>query len=169
MQVTETGLPVTSLIDAVKAAVTAARISSTDNDRRMRVAEVQLTLNAMATTGGGAKIEFKIPFTGMSLGLGTSVTSIDTHTINITLVPPDLTPTHEVRGADVDQVLVDAIETIGAVAEHAVGDHNPFLLKESTVELTFAITEDGAVSLGLTGNTQDEVTHKLKITMNTTI
>lgn len=168
MQVTETGVPVTSLIDAVKAAVTATRISDTDRDRRMRVAEIQLTLNTVATTTGGAKLEFKIPFIGMNLGLGTAVTHTDTHTINITLVPPDLTPTHEVRGGDVDQVLVDAIETISTVAEHAAGDHDPFLLKESTVELTFAITEDGTVSLGFTGNTQDEVTHQLTITVITT-
>jgi hypothetical protein len=166
MQVTETGVPVASLIDAVKTAIAAARISNIDSDRPMRVSEIQLTLNAMATNTSGAKLEFKIPFIGMNLSMGTSVTSTDTHEISITMVPPDLaTPGYEIRGADVDQVIADAVETIATVTAHAAGGNDPFLLNDSTIELAFAVTSDGRISLGATGEFKDEVTHKLKVTL----
>src|SRR5688500_7940353 len=105
MKVTEAGVPIDSLIDAVKTAVKEAGISTTDTDRTIRVVSVQLVLNAMATTRGGAKLEFMIPFIGINIRLGTSITVADTHTLDITLVPSDLAPTHEVRAADVDEVL----------------------------------------------------------------
>ena len=167
MQVTDTGIPVDSLIDAVKAAVKAAGISTTNTGRVLRVASIQLILNAVATTTAGAKLEFKIPFVGMNVQLGTSITRHDTHTIDITLVPPDLAPAHEIRASDVDQVLVDAIETITAVIAQAADGDDPFLLKESSIELTFTVTDTGSISLGLNAEDRDEITHKLKLVLAT--
>lgn len=43
----------------------------------------------------------------------------------------------------VDQVLVDAIETIAAVIGQAADGDDPFLLKDSSVELTFTVTDTG--------------------------
>ncbi|MFC4857379.1 trypco2 family protein [Actinophytocola glycyrrhizae] len=129
------------------------------------MSEVRLTLNVVAATTGGAKFEFTIPFIGMKFGLGGSVTTTDTHTIDITLMPSDLKPGFEVRGADVDDVLVDAIETVMAVMAHAGGGDDPFVLKESTVELTFAVTAAGTISLGVSGENKNEVTHTLKLVL----
>jgi len=165
MEVTETGVPVDSLIDAVKAAVKAAGISTTDHERTVRVTAVQLVLHAVATSTMGAKLKFTIPFVGMEVRLGTAITHRDTHTIDITLVPPDLAPAHEIRDGDVDHVLVEAIETVTAVLANAAGGDDPFLLKESTVELCFAVTRTGSISLGLEGETGDDITHSLKITL----
>ncbi|MBB4684873.1 trypco2 family protein [Amycolatopsis jiangsuensis] len=165
MHVTATGVPVSSLVDAVKTAVRDAGISAADADRRVRVTAVQLTLHAVATAGSGAKVEFKIPFLGMNVKLGTTISTADAHTIDIILVPPDLAPAHEIRAGAVDQVLVDAIDTVVQVVADAGGGENPFLLKESTVELSFALTEEGSISLGLDAASKDELTHKLKITV----
>ncbi|NKQ51440.1 hypothetical protein HFP15_00925 [Amycolatopsis sp. K13G38] len=165
MEVTDTGVPVEDLIDAVKAAVAQAGVSAADTGRTLRVSAVQLVLNMVATSTSGAKLEFKIPFIGMSLKFGTAVTRNDTHAIDITLVPPDLAPGHEIREGEVDEVLADAIGTVLAAVGHAAGGEDPYLLKESTVELTFAITGGGSISLGIEGGTRDEITHKLKITL----
>jgi hypothetical protein len=165
MQVTDTGIPVGSLIAAVKAAVKAAGVSTTNTGRALRVASIQLILNAVVTATTGAKLEFKIPFVGMNVQLGTSITRHDTHTIDITLVPPDLAHAHEVRAADVDQVLVDAIETITAVTAQAADGDDPFLLKESSVELTFTVTDTGSISLGLNAEAKGEITHKLRLVL----
>lgn len=165
MEVTDTGVPVDSLIDAVKAAIVEAGISAADTGRALRVVSVQLVLTMLATTTAGAKFEFKIPFIGMPLTLGRAVTRSDTHTIDLTLVPPDLAPGHEIRDGDVDVVLVEAIETVTAAVERAAGGQDPFLLKESTVELTFAVTSAGRISLGLDAEAKDEITHKLKIAL----
>lgn len=165
MEITDTGVPLESLVDAVKSAVREAGISSADAGRPLRITAVQLTLNAIATTSGGVKVEFKIPFVGMTVKFGRTLTAKDTHTLDLTLVPPDLAPGHEVRGGDVDHLLADAIEAIAAVVAHAAGGEDPFVLKESTVELSFAITEDGTISLGLDGHAADEITHRLKVTL----
>lgn len=165
MEVTDTGVPVDDLIDAVKAAVTEAGISAANAGRTLRVTAIQLILNAVATTTTGAKLQFKLPFIGMNLSLGNSLTRRDTHTIDITLVPPDLAPAAEIRDGAVDQVLVDAIETITAVVARSAGGNDPFLLKESSVELVFAVTESGSISLGLNAEAKDEITHKLKLTL----
>jgi hypothetical protein len=50
MKVTDSGIPVESLVDAVKAAVKEAGISTVDTDRALRVTSIQLTLNTVATT-----------------------------------------------------------------------------------------------------------------------
>jgi hypothetical protein len=165
MEVTDTGVPVDSLIDAVKAAVTEAGISAANAGRTLRVTAIQLVLKAVATTTTGAKLQFRIPFIGMNLSLGSAVTQRDTHTIDITLVPPDLAPAAEIRDGGVDQAFVDAIETVTAVVARSAGGNDPFLLKESSVELVFAVTESGSISLGLDAAAKDEITHKLKLTL----
>lgn len=167
MKVTDTGVPVESLIDTVKSAVRQAGISTTDADSPIRVTAIQLVLNVVATTTAGAKLEFKIPFIGMNVKLGNTVTTSDTHTIDITLVPPDLAPRFEIRDGQADEVLVDAIETITAAVAHAAEGEDPFVLKESAVELVFAITDSGSISLAIEAETKNELTHKLKLSLGT--
>jgi hypothetical protein len=101
----------------------------------------------------------------MNVKLGGAATTKNTHTIDITLVPPDLAPGHEIQNGSVDEVLVEAVETVLALVDRAAGGEDPFLLKESTVELSFAVTETGSISLGIDREAGDEVTHKLKITL----
>jgi hypothetical protein len=47
----------------------------------------------------------------------------------------------------------------------AGGGEDPFVLKESSVELSFALTEDGSIPLGAEAETKDELTHELEITV----
>jgi hypothetical protein len=165
MNVTDTGVPVTAVIDTVKDAITAARISTIDEERRLRVTAIRLTLHAVATSSTGYKVELKIPFVGMTLKLGTAVTVTDTQTVDIALVPPDLAPRHEIRTADVDQLLVSAIETVAQVTAHAADGNDGFLLKESTITLALAVTRDGSISVVGEGTNQDDLVHTLAITL----
>jgi hypothetical protein len=72
---------------------------------------------AAKTVGGG--LDFRVPVIGMKLLVGGKVTSKDTHTIDITLVPPERRATRQVRGGDVEDVLVNAIATVRAVVAEA--------------------------------------------------
>src|ERR1700753_2285487 len=89
MEVTEDGAAVDDVVDAVKEAIKIAGISRTNNNRDLRVASVQLMLKTIASETAGGGVDFRIPFLGMSLKVGGSVTTQDTHTLDITLVPPD--------------------------------------------------------------------------------
>jgi len=60
---------------------------------------------------------------------------------------------------------VGAIETIRtAVASAASGD-DPFILNDSTITISFAITTEGTISIGIDGSLSDEVTHTLSLAL----
>jgi hypothetical protein len=163
VQVTGDGVPVEELIDTIKRAIKTVNLSSTDVDRDLRVASVRLTLHTVATRSLGGGLEFRIPFIGMPVKLGGKLTTQDTHTIQISLVPPDLADRPQLRDGDIESVFVDAVSTVrAAVASAATGD-DPFTLTESSVDISFAVTADGAISLGVDGGLTDEVTHTLTL------
>ncbi len=165
MKVGDTGAPVTELVTAIKDAIKIANISSTDAERDLRVASVELVLHTVAAAGGGGGIDFRVPFLGMKLKVGGSVTRSDTHTINIALEAPDSGKSYEIRDTEIEEVLVDAIETIRAVLARAAQGDDPFLLKNGTVDLSFAVTRQGGITFGFDGEFKGEVTHTLRMTL----
>jgi hypothetical protein len=130
----------------------------------MRITGLELTLHALARRDHGAKLEFRIPFLGMPVSFGSKVTTRDTHQIKINLAPAAYA--HEVRGGEeVEETLVQAIETIRAVLARGTGDGDAFEHRSSEVELTFAVTRDGSIALVGTADLTGEVTHTLKLTL----
>jgi hypothetical protein len=109
---------VDTLITVVKDSIKQARVSRTSETKDLQVATVQLILQVASKTAGG-RLDFCVLFIGMKLSLGTKVTRKDTHTIDITLVPPEELATRQVRGGDVEDVLVNAIATIRDVTAKA--------------------------------------------------
>ena len=89
MEVSDTGVAVDEVVSAVKNAIKLANISATDTGRTCESTSFQLILNTVATATAGGGVDFRVPFLGMKLSLGGTVTRRDTHTIDITLVPPD--------------------------------------------------------------------------------
>lgn len=163
MKVTDEGVPVEALITAVKNSVKRANVSRTTPAADLRVVSVQLILEAVAATTAGGGLDFRIPFIGMKLRLGAKVTSKDTHTINITLAPPGDRDTRQVRGGDVEDALVNAIATIRAVMARAAQDDDPWTLSTGTIDISFASTQTGTISLGVDGELADELTHTLRL------
>ena len=163
MRVTEDGVPIQELIETIKQAIRSANVSNTDLDRDLRVGSVQITLHAVATRSLGGGLDFRVPFIGMEVKLGCKLTKQDTHKIDISLVPPDLKKRPELRDGDLGSVFTDAINTIrGAVASAATGD-DPFILTESSVNISFAVTAEGTISLGVDGALTNELTHTLTL------
>ncbi len=97
----------------------------------------------------------------MKLSVGAKVTKKDTHTIDITLVPPKEQATRQVRGGDVEDVLVNAIATIRDVMTKAAEGDDPWVLSAGTIDISFAITQTGTISLGVNGELANELTHTL--------
>jgi hypothetical protein len=163
MKVTDEGVPVDSLITVVKDSIKRAGVSRTSQTRDLQVASVQLILNVVASKTAGGGLDFRVPFIGMKLRIGAKVTKKDTHTIDITLVPPEERDTRQVRGGDVEDVLVNAIATIRDVMTKAAEGDDPWLLSESIIDITFAITQTGTISLGVDGELANELTHTLRL------
>jgi len=68
-----------------------------------------------------------------------------------------------VRDQDVATVLAESISTIRAVLAQASDGNDPFSLKTSMVELNFAVTQNGSITLGFNGELQGQVSHTLQI------
>jgi hypothetical protein len=163
VKVTDSGVPVDTVIGVVKEAVKRANVSRTSSATDLRVASVQLKLAVVASKGAGGGINFRVPFIGMQLSVGAKLSQKDTHTVDITLVPPRGRPRREVRGAEVEQVLVQAIATIRDVMASAAEGDDPWVLETSQVDITFAVTRAGSISLGTEGELTSEVTNTVRL------
>ena len=161
----DVGVPVNDLVTAVKNAIKTANVSVTDTDRDLAVTSVYLRLNTVLTVTAGGGLDFRVPFIGMKVKIGGSVTRQDTHTMEMTLIPEDSPAVIETRDVSVEDILVDAIETVRAVMAHADGGDDPFTLRDSAVELSFGVAENGTISLGIDGELKDEVTHMMRLTI----
>lgn len=163
MRVTEDGVPIQELIATIKQAIKMANVSNADLDRDVRVGSVQIILNTVATRSLGGGVDFRVPFIGMPIKFGNKLTRQDTHQIDINLIPPDLQGRPELRDGDLASVFVDAINTIRAVVADAATGDDPFALTESKVDISFAVTAEGTVSLGIDGGLANELTHTLTL------
>ena len=163
MKITDEGVPLDALIEVIKASVKRGGISRTAKARDLQVASVRLILRAVASDAAGGHLDFRVPFIGMKLKLGTRVTKKDTHTIDITLVPPDDAGRQVRDGEAVEEALVNAIEAIRSVTSKAAKGDDPWILSEGAVDISFAITQTGAISLGIDGELAHELTHTLRL------
>ena len=163
MKVTDTGVPVSTLISVVKDSIKQAGISRTSETKDLQVATVQLILQVVASKTAGGRLDYCVPFIGMKLSLGAKVTKKDTHTIDITLMPPEVRATRQVRGGDVEEVLMNAIATIRDVSAKAAEGDDPWVLSASIIDICFAITQTGTISLGVDGELANELTHTLRL------
>lgn len=163
MKMTDEGVPVDTLIGVVKDSIRQAGVSRTSQTRDLQVASVQLILDVVASKAVGGGLDFRVPFVGMKLRVGTKLTNKDTHTINITLVPPEDQDTRQVRGGEIEEVLVDAIATIRDVVTRAAEGDDPWVLSASTIDISFAVTQTGSISLGADGELANELTHTLRL------
>jgi len=163
MKVAEDGVPVAELVGVIKESVKRAGVSATSDSRDLRVASIQITLQVVASKLGGGRFSVRVPFTGMELAGGGKVSRQDTHTIEMTLAPPRVSE-RAVRG-DVEQTLVDAIETIRATMTAAAIGNDPWDLSTATVDISFVITKTGSISFGFEGELSHDVSQRLRLTL----
>lgn len=165
MRVTDSGVRVEDLVDTVKRSVRAANISRTRPDRDLRISGLRLTLNVIATRSAGGGLDFRLPFIGTEVKVGTKLTTKNTHTITMSLTPPDLAGQPEMRYDDIESVFVDAITTIRATMARAAGGDDPFVLTEGSVEIAFAVSREGTIKLGVDGTLSEDITHTLTLAL----
>jgi hypothetical protein len=165
VKITDDGVPVNALISVVKESIKRAGVSSTSESRDLQVASFKLILDVVASSTSGGGVDFRVPFIGMKLRVGAKVTKKDTHTIDITLVPPKGQDIRQVRGGEVEDVLVTAIATIRDVMARAAEGDDPWVLSDSTIDISFAITQTGTITLGVDGELANELTHTLRLVL----
>jgi Trypsin-co-occurring domain 2 len=162
MNPTPETVSIKDLVVSVKSAVKAANISASNANRDLRIAKLELTLHAVTTMDLGGGIEFRLPVIGTPIKIGARTVQQQTHTLHVELAADDL-PTYEIRDTGVEEVLVEAIESIRHIMAVADGDDDPMSLRTGSVELVFGVTDQGTVSLGANSELTDEITHTLRL------
>src|SRR4051794_26809374 len=147
MDVSDASVPIDALVSAVKNAIREADISASDPGRDLRVTTIGLSLQAVATVKAGGGLDFPVPVLGWKLKVGATRSRQRTHTIEISLVSEPATQV-EVRRGGVEESLVEAITTIRAAIAAAASGDDPFVLDQGTIELAFAVTDEGTISVG---------------------
>jgi hypothetical protein len=164
MRVVNDGVTVEDLIAAVKTAVLRAGVSSGSDRSDLRIVSVQLVLTTVATASTGGTIDFRVPLLGVKLTATGKLGRRHTHTIDITIQPPQGPVRKAVRGqAEVEQSLVSAIGTIRRVIASAGAGQDPWMVSESSVELKFAVTQEGGISLGVDRDSKSDVSQVLRL------
>jgi hypothetical protein len=69
----------------------------------------------------------------------------------------------QVGGGEVEDALVNAIATIRGVMTKAAEGDDPWLLSAGTIDISFAITQTGTISLGADGELTSELTRTLRL------
>jgi Trypsin-co-occurring domain 2 len=87
MKITDNSMPVETLIGVVKNSIKRAGVSHKSETTDLRVDSVRLVLKVVARKTAGGGLRFCVPFIGMNFSLGAKITSQQTHTIDMTLVP----------------------------------------------------------------------------------
>jgi Trypsin-co-occurring domain 2 len=165
VQVTDSGMPVQDLIEAVKQAIKAANVSRATDGRDLQIGSVRLTLHAVATRSYGGGLNFHIPLIGTEVKLGGKLSRQDTHEIAISMVPPAPEERPELRDGDLGDTLVEAIETIRATLAAAADGEDPLVLDESKITIVFGVTSEGEISIGVNGSLNDELTQTLTLSL----
>jgi Trypsin-co-occurring domain 2 len=163
MKVTDEGVPVEVLVSVIKESIREAGVSRKSPESDLRVGSVQLVLEVVACKMTGGRLSFQVPFIGMKMSAGAKVTKKNTHTIDITLIPPERLPGRQVRSGDIQTTLVNAIATIRNIMTSAAQGDDPWILSTGKVDISFAITRTGNISLGVDGELTDDVTHILRL------
>lgn len=158
----DVGLSPEKLIDAIKGAISRSNVSSAHPGGDLVVTSIYLKLNAIVVISAGGGLDFRVPFIGMKVKVGASVAHEYTHLLEMTL-EPGATQFVEVRDLPVADAIVDAVDTVRAVMAHAAWGDDPFVLRDSTVELKFGVKKDGNISLGIDGDLSGDITHTLRL------
>jgi len=90
---------------------------------------------------------------------------VDTHEIEISMVPPAPEERPELRDGNLGDALVKAIETIRATLAAAADGEDPFVLDESKITIVFGVTSEGDISIGVNGSLNDELTQTLTLSL----
>ena len=162
MDITDSGVGIAGLVSTIKNSIKKANVSGVEGKSDLRVMSIDLSLRTVATEKAGGGVELRVPFVGMKLKFGANITRQDTHTIDMTLSPPDLLR-HPAALTRSEESLVMAIETIRAVVAQAAEGDEPFVLDSSSVEISFVVTREGTITLGVEGELSKAVTNTLRL------
>jgi hypothetical protein len=124
--------------------------------RHLSISKVDLELQTTITTSGGGEVNIKV----ISLDFDRAKEAVDT--ITLTLVP---SADSLVLMSGLADDLVAAIKTVAIASVEAATTYPPLTMTEATVCLSVGMTNEGKVSVFVTGSRSQQNVHTLTVTL----
>jgi len=159
---------VKDIVGQVKAAITAANLSTEPSATDISVTEVDLTLKVVRDLEAGVDATWKVPFLNLDLSVKGGKKWSTTNTVEMKLVPPKpAQPKAEAVAPqiDVESELARAIQLVRTSVAAASTGTPLFDLKAASVELTFAVSDSGELSLVAKADADKDTTQTLSLTL----
>ncbi|SRR5260221_6549500 len=165
MQVIDDGIEVSELIEVLKNSIKRASYQGAfDGPGALEVVSAQLTLSIAAVHSRGGGVHFRVAVIGTEISFGSKQERRQTHTLNLTLTPTKESGP-ELRDGEIEHVLVDAIVTVYSPMERAGSGDQPWALESGVIDIVFAVSETGSITLGIDADRTGEITHAMRLSM----
>jgi len=115
----------------------------------------------MDTTVGG-KVDVRVPVIGAHLRIGGRRVRQRMHTVQVMLVPEHYGRARHDHGAG-DEELVMALRAIRDLMDPSGHGGHSWSVAGGTVQVSFAVTDEGSISVGLNSDRSDEHVHSLQL------
>lgn len=129
----------------------------------INVEKIELTLKALIEKSAGGELKIKIPIIDTNLGAKVGITSNDTQTIQLTLVPIKAATRSLTRSESFEKELFEALVTIREGIKNASEMEPKFTLQNAVVEINFVVNTKGEIAILAKGSEESEIMHSVKL------
>lgn len=142
---------IASILNEVHSAVleSSARIG----DLGLVVEEVEVSLQTAVNLKGGVELDLKV------IKIGTDVSTESVSTVTTTFVPAGAVPAAEFKS--------DLAKALEVIEQGIAAAGNAMTLSGAAVEVSFAVTAGGGITVVLAGEAKKEETHSVKLKLAT--
>ncbi|WP_042425411.1 trypco2 family protein [Streptacidiphilus anmyonensis] len=162
MEVSSESVTVRSLVDTVQASICQVQGAEKPRPGALVVtsAEVELHVVMDAALGGG--LDVRVPVIGAHLRIGGRRVRHRMHTVRVALLPGSGASGGLAHGAG-DEELVLALRAVRDLMDPNPQAAHAWSVSDGTVQVSFAVTEQGSISVGLDSDRSDEHVHSLRL------
>ena len=162
MEVTSESVAIRTLVEVVKSSICEVQGAAEPRAGELVAASATLTLHVMMDTTVGGKVDLRVPVIGAHLRIGGRRGRHRMHSVHVSLVPEHHGRTHHDHGTG-DPELVMALRAIRDLLDGTGHGGHSWSVAGGTVQVSFAVTDEGSISVGLTGDRSDEHVHSLEL------
>lgn len=162
MEVSNESVTIRTLVDVVKASICEVQGSGEPRPGELVAVSAELDLRVMMDTAAGGRVDVRVPVIGAHLRIGGQRKRHRMHTVRVQLVPERYGRARHDHGAG-DEELVEALRAVRNLMDRAGDGGHSWSVSAGTVEVSFAITEQGSISVGLNSDHRDEHVHSLQL------
>lgn len=162
MEVASDSVAIRNLVDVIKSSICEVQGAAEPRSGELVAASAELTLHVMMDTTVGGKVDLRVPVIGAHLRIGGRRARHRMHTVNVTLVPEHYGRSRHDHGAG-DPELVMALSAIRDLMDSTGTGGHSWSVAGGTVQVSFAVTDEGSISVGLNSERSDEHVHTLQL------